>query len=154
MQLPVQQIQECSYHCIVKLYDIRGRLVNKSVTRYKIDWDAACRSKLQYNVKQFFKTFWYGQICYEEFPVYGTRMKVDLVNMTKRIAVETQGAQHDSFNKFFHNNSRANYLRSITRDHDKRIWLENNNFKVLEIFEEDLKSLSKKYISDKFEIDI
>ena len=138
----------------MKLYDIRGRLVNKSVTRYKIDWDAACRSKLQYSVKQFFKTFWYGQICYEEFPVYGTRMKVDLVNMTKRIAVETQGAQHDSFNKFFHNNSRANYLRSITRDHDKRIWLENNNFKVLEIFEEDLKSLSKKYISDKFEIDI
>ena len=138
----------------MKLYDIRGRLVNKSVTRYKIDWDAACRSKLQYNVKQFFKTFWYGQICYEEFPVYGTRMKVDLVNMTKRIAVETQGAQHDSFNKLFHNNSRANYLRSITRDHDKRIWLENNNFKVLEIFEEDLKSLSKKYISDKFEIDI
>tara|TARA_R100001015_G_C4588074_1_gene143830 strand:- start:502 stop:918 length:417 start_codon:yes stop_codon:yes gene_type:complete len=138
----------------VKLYDIRGRLVNKSVTRYKINWDAACRSKLQYNVKQFFKTFWYGQICYEEFPVYGTRMKVDLVNMTKRIAVETQGAQHDSFNKFFHNNSRANYLRSITRDHDKRIWLENNNFKVLEIFEGDLKSLSRKYISDKFEIDI
>ncbi len=138
----------------MKLYDIRGRLVNKSVTRYKINWDAACRSKLQYNVKQFFKTFWYGQICYEEFPVYGTRMKVDLVNMTKRIAVETQGAQHDSFNKFFHNNSRANYLRSITRDHDKRIWLENNNFKVLEIFEGDLKSLSRKYISDKFEIDI
>ena len=138
----------------MKLYDIRGRLVNKSVNKYKINWNASCRSKLQYNVKQFFKTFWYGQICYEEFPVYGTRMKVDLVNMTKRIAVETQGAQHDSFNKFFHNNSRANYLRSITRDHDKRIWLENNNFKVLEIFEEDLKSLSKKYISDKFEIDI
>ena len=74
--------------------------------------------------------------------------------MTKRIAVETQGAQHESFNKFFHNNSRANYLRSITRDYDKIVWLENNNFKILEIFEEDLASLSRKYILDKFEVSI
>jgi|TARA_R100001163_G_scaffold18764_1_gene16556 hypothetical protein len=138
----------------VKLYDISGKLRYKSVQKYRIDWEAECRSNLQYEVKQFFKPYWYGQICYEEFPVYGTRMKVDLVNMTKRIAVEVQGAQHDSFNKFFHNNSRANYLSSIKRDYDKRVWLENNDFKVLEIFEEDLPSLSKKYISEKFEISI
>ena len=138
----------------MKLYDIKGRLVNKSVTKYRIKWDAECRSNFQYEVKQFFKTYWYGQICYEEFPVYGTRMKVDLINMTKRIAVEVQGAQHEEFNKFFHNNSRANYLKSITRDHDKIVWLENNNFKILEIFEADLASLSKKYIFDKFEVSI
>jgi|TARA_R100001443_G_C3341826_1_gene174667 hypothetical protein len=138
----------------VKLYDIKGRLVNKSVTKYRIKWDGECRSNFQYEVKQFFKKFWYGQICYEEFPVYGTRMKVDLINMTKRIAVEVQGAQHEQFNKFFHNNSRANYLKSITRDHDKIVWLENNNFKILEIFESDLASLSKKYIFDKFEVSI
>ena len=138
----------------MKLYDIKGRLVNKSVTKYRIKWDADCRSNFQYEVKQFFKKFWYGQICYEEFPGYGTRMKVDLINMTKRIAVEAQGAQHEEFNKFFHNNSRANYLKSITRDHDKIVWLENNNFKILEIFEADLASLSKKYIFDKFEVSI
>ena len=138
----------------MKLYDIKVRLVNKSVTKYRIKWDAECRSNFQYEVKQFFNTYWYGQICYEEFPVYGTRMKVDLINMTKRIAVEVQGAQHEEFNKFFHNNSRANYLKSITRDHDKIVWLENNNFKILEIFEADLASLSKEYIFDKFEISI
>ena len=138
----------------MKLYDIKGRLVNKSVSKYRVDWEGKCRSNIQFEVKQFFKTFWYGQICYEEFPVYGTRMKVDLVNMTKRIAVETQGAQHESFTIFFHNNSRANYLRSITRDYDKIVWLENNNFKILEIFEEDLASLSRKYILDKFEVSI
>ena len=138
----------------MKLYDISGKLRYKSVQKYRIKWDAECRSNLQYEVKQFFKTYWMGQICYEEFPVYGTRMKVDMINMTKRIAVEVQGAQHDSFNKFFHNNSRANYLSSIKRDYDKRVWLENNDFKVLEIFEEDLPSLSKKYISEKFEISI
>lgn len=138
----------------MKLYDISGKLRYKSVQKYRIEWEAPCRSNLQYEVKQFFKTYWKGQICYEEFPVYGTRMKVDLINMTKRIAVEVQGAQHDSFNKFFHNNSRANYLSSIKRDYDKRVWLESNNFKVLEIFEEDLPSLSKKYVAEKFEISI
>ena len=138
----------------MKLYDISGKLRYKSVQKYRIKWDAPCRSNLQYEVKQFFKTYWKGQICYEEFPVYGTRMKVDLINMTKRIAVEVQGAQHDSFNKFFHNNSRANYLSSIKRDYDKRVWLESNDFKVLEIFEEDLPSLSKKYVAEKFEISI
>ena len=138
----------------MKLYDISGKLRYKSVQKYRIEWDGACRSNLQYEVKQFFKTYWVGQICYEEFPVYGTRMKVDMINMTKRIAVEVQGAQHDSFNKFFHNNSRANYLSSIKRDYDKRVWLESNDFKVLEVFEEDLKSLSKKYIMQKFEISI
>tara|TARA_R100000664_G_C2750140_1_gene137457 strand:+ start:1472 stop:1888 length:417 start_codon:yes stop_codon:yes gene_type:complete len=138
----------------MKLYDITGRLVNRNVGRYKIDWDAECRSKFQFEVKQFFKSFWFGQICYEEFPVYGTRMKVDLINMTKRIAVEVQGAQHDEFNKFFHNNSRATYLRSITRDSDKRKWLENNDFKVLEILPKDLPELSRKYIKEKFSVSI
>ena len=138
----------------MKLYDIKGRLVNKSVTKYRIKWDAECRSNFQFEVKQFFKTYWYGQICYEEFPVYGTRMKVDLINMTKRIAVEVQGAQHDQFNKFFHNNSLANYLRSITRDYEKRTWLESNKFKILEIIDEDLPLLSRSYIQEKFEINI
>ena len=138
----------------MKLYDISGRLRYKSVQKYRIKWDAECRSNFQYEVKQFFKNYWRGQICYEEFPVYGTRMKVDLINMTKRIAVEVQGAQHESFNKFFHNNSRSNYLSSIKRDYEKRIWLENNDFKVLEIIQEDLASLSKAYIEEKFEISI
>ena len=138
----------------MKLYDIKGRLVNKSVTKYRIKWDGECRSNFQFEVKQFFKTYWYGQICYEEFPVYGTRMKVDLINMTKRIAVEVQGAQHDKFNKFFHNNSRANYLRSIARDYEKRTWLESNKFKILEIIDEDLPVLSRDYIEEKFDINI
>ena len=69
----------------MRLYNIKGRLVNKNVSKYRVNWDTECRSKFQFEVKQFFKTYWYGQVCYEEFPVYGTRMKVDLINMTKRI---------------------------------------------------------------------
>jgi len=81
-------------------------------------------------------------------------MKLDMINMTQRIAVEVQGAQHESFNKFFHGNSRANYLKSIKRDYHKRVWLENNNFKILEIIQEDLASLSPEYILEKFSVNI
>ena len=138
----------------MKLYDIGGKLKYKSVHKYRADWDKECRSNFQFEVKQFFRPFWEKHICYEEFPVYGTRMKVDFVNMTKRIAVEAQGAQHESFNKFFHGNSRANYLKSIKRDHHKMIWLENNGFEVLEITAEDLPSLSREYIFEKFSVNI
>jgi len=138
----------------VKLYNIAGKLAYKSVNKYRIEWEKECRSNIQFEVKQFFKPYWVNHICYEEFPVYGTRMKVDMINMTKRIAVEVQGAQHESFNKFFHGNSRANYLKSIKRDYHKRVWLENNNFKLLEITGGDLASLSSEYIFGKFSVNI
>ncbi len=138
----------------MKLYNTAGKLVYKSVSKYRIKWEKKCRSNIQFEVKQFFEPYWANHICYEEFPVYGTRMKVDMINMTKRIAVEVQGAQHESFNKFFHGNSRANYLKSIKRDYHKAVWLENNNFKLLEITAEDLASLSRGYILEKFEVSI
>ena len=138
----------------MRLLNINGKLVYKSVGKKRINWSKKSRSKLQTQVKVFLKKFWKNHIVYEEFPVYGSRMKVDLINMTKRIAVEVQGAQHDQFNKFFHGNSRAKYLRSITRDYQKRQWLEKNNFTVLEIVPEDMTSLSKRYIREKFDINI
>ena len=138
----------------MRLFDIQGRSVSKNVSKYLVDWSKPCRSKIQTKVKNFFEDYWCNHICYEEFPVFGSRMKVDLVNMTKKIAVEVQGEQHDSFNKFFHNNSRSNYLKSIIRDQEKYKWLEMNNFKILEIKKEDLPHLNRSYICKTFGIDI
>ena len=39
----------------MRLYNIYGKSVTKNVTKYLIDWDGKSRSKLQFNVKQFFK---------------------------------------------------------------------------------------------------
>lgn len=83
---------------------------------------------------------------YEEFPVYGTRMKVDILNATKKIAVEVNGRQHSNFNAFFHNNSRAKYLASIKRDVQKREWLEKNSFTLIEIEEHEVPLLSEEFI--------
>ena len=138
----------------MRLYNINGKLVSKNVVKYRIDWEKSCRSKIQFEVKYFFKDYWANHICYEEFPVFGTRLKVDLINFTRKIAVEVQGDQHNQYNKFFHGGSRDKYLASIKRDMKKINWLEMNEFKVLEIETKDIKSLSRSYIFDTFGVDI
>jgi hypothetical protein len=133
----------------MRLLNVNGTLVNKNVRKYLVNWEGKSRSKLQYKFKQFLYPYWKNHIVYEEFPVYGSMLKVDLLNATKKIAVEIQGNQHESFNKFFHDNSRLKYLQSIKRDVKKVKWLEMNEFKFLELYEDDLKNLSPQYIEEK-----
>ena len=136
----------------MRLYNIHGRLQKRSVSKFAIDWDKPSRSKIQYKVKQFLKPFWLGHVVFEEFPVYGSRMKVDILNATNKIAIEVQGSQHNHFNKFFHNNSRLQYLNAIKRDHQKALWLEKNDFKLLEIFQNEINEVSKEFFKEKFNV--
>jgi hypothetical protein len=136
----------------MRLYNVYGKLQSKQVTKFLVDWDKPCRSKVQFKTKQFLKAFWQNQVVYEEFPVYGTKMKVDILNATKKIAIEVQGRQHTSFNKFFHNNSRLKYLESIKRDAQKAEWLESNGYTLIEIHEKEVKSLDKEFFLKKFKI--
>lgn len=138
----------------MRLYNIYGKLVSKNVQRYKIKWDKKSRSKIQYKIKQFLKPFWQNQVVYEEFPVYGTKMKVDILNATKRVAIEVQGRQHGEFNKFFHNNSRLEYLQSIKRDQEKALWLQQNDFKLIEITEDEINASSEDFLLEYFEKDL
>ncbi len=133
------------------LYDIKGRLVSHNSTRFLIKWDGKSRSKIQFAVKQFLKPFWKSHIVYEEFPVYGSRMKVDILNATYKIAIEVNGVQHEEFNAFFHGHP-VNYLKSFNRDSDKRAWLESNGFKLIEIRQNEVPKLSKEFFKEKFDL--
>ena len=134
----------------MRLFNINGRLQKKSVSKYLINWNKKSRSKVQFKTKKFLEPFWRGHIVYEEFPVYGSRMTVDILNATKKLAVEVQGKQHGEFNKFFHSNSRLKYLEGIKRDIKKAEWLENNGFILLEIEEDEVDSLSLEFFLEKF----
>ena len=135
----------------MRMYNANGKLVHKNVSSKLIDWDGKSRSKLQFKTKQFLKSFWSRHICYEEFPVYGTKMSVDILNATKKIAVEVQGQQHEKYNRFFHKN-RLNYLYSIQRDYNKRKWLEKNDYCLVEINYDEIDKLSEDFFYDKFGI--
>lgn len=138
----------------MKLYNINGRLQYKNVRKYLVDWDSKSRSKIQFQVKSFLKEYWESHVVYEEFPVYGTRMKVDILNATKRMAVEVNGKQHSTYNKFFHNNSRLNFLKSIKRDYAKSSWLESNDFKLIEIEEHEVKMLTPAFFLENFDVSL
>tara|TARA_R110000751_G_scaffold26876_4_gene71436 strand:- start:404 stop:820 length:417 start_codon:yes stop_codon:yes gene_type:complete len=136
----------------MRLLNTYGRLERRNVNKYLIKWDDPSRSKIQFEVKQFLKKYWQSCVVYEEFPVYGTRMKVDILNATKKVAVEVNGAQHSNYNKFFHANSRVNYLKSINRDFKKLEWLEQNSYNLLEINYDEIGLLSKEFFKKKFKV--
>lgn len=136
----------------MRLYNVYGKLVSKNVSKYLIDWDGKSRSKLQFRVKQFLKPYWKGHQMYEELPVFGTLLKIDLVNMTLKISIEVMGSQHSAYNKFFCNNSPANYLSSIKRDFKKLEYLEKNGFKVVEINYDEVDKLTPEFFKNKFDI--
>lgn len=123
------------------LLAISGRPISRCINRYRIKWNEKSRSKLQFKVKQLLLPIWNTDIVFEEFPVFGTKMKVDFFNATKRVAVEVNGPQHDKFNPFFHDGSRFNFLKGIKRDIQKGKWLECNKIKLIEIIESDLSDL-------------
>ena len=79
-------------------------------------------------------------------------MRVDILNATKRIAVEVNGAQHSSYNKFFHGGSRLKYLESIKRDVAKANWLESNNFTLVEVEQDEVDSLTVGFFKKNYNI--
>jgi hypothetical protein len=130
---------------ILALISLDGRTRKKNVSRYRIKWDAPSRSILQFNVKQLLKAVWNFDVVFEEFPVYGSKMRVDFFNATRQIAIEANGPQHEKFNPFFHNNSKANFMASVTRDLQKYDWLQSNGITLVEYIEADTKDVKLFY---------
>lgn len=130
---------------------MRGKLVHKNVSKYLIKWGGKSKSNIQFQTKQFLKTYWLGCICYEEFPVYGTRLQVDILNATLRIAIEVNGPQHSQFH-YFHNKQPFNYLAGVKNDVAKMKWLELNQFKLIEINFDEVDKLSKNFFKEKFDV--
>lgn len=135
----------------MRLYNIYGNLVSKNVSKYKMDWEKKSRSIIQYKTKQFLKQYWYGHVVFEEFPVYGSLLKVDIINFTTKVAVEVNGPQHSEFHHF-HNGAPILYLKGIKNDMQKIDWLEKNGFKVVEINFDEIPKLSPAFFKEKFDI--
>ncbi len=136
-----------------KIANAYGKLVPVKIKKYQINWDGKSKSKLQYNVKQFFKPFWKTHTVLEEYTIPSSRLMVDFINLSKKIAVEVHGRQHDDFVEHFHVN-RSGFLNSWRRDKEKREWVEMAGLTFIEIYEADIKDLSRKFFLDKYDIDI
>jgi len=115
----------------------RKKKIANSV-KYLIDWDADCKSGIQKKVKKVLYDNWFADVVFEEFPVAGTRLTFDFFNATRNIAVEVDGNQHYKYNKFFHSNSRQNFLSQLQRDEKKEYFCEINNIELIRILESEI----------------
>ncbi len=122
----------------MRLKTLSGREAYRNTAKFRIRWENRSLSKMQKSVKDFLRPYWEGFVCYEEFPVFGTKMRLDLFNATRMIAIEVNGDQHREFTPFFHNNSNVNYFRQIKRDDAKERWCEINGIKLVQIYKEDI----------------
>ena len=109
----------------------------KKPKNYMVKWEKPSRSKMQFGVKEFVKNYWFNDVVFEEFPIVGTRMSLDLYNANKNIAIEVQGAQHLKYTPFFHGKSKTTFLSQIRRDNDKQEFCKLNSIKLVEIYPED-----------------
>jgi hypothetical protein len=109
----------------------------KKPKNYMVKWDKPSRSKMQFGVKDFVRKYWFNDVVFEEFPIVGTRMSLDLYNANKNIAIEVQGAQHLKYTPFFHGKSKTTFLSQIRRDNDKQEFCKLNDIKLVEVYPED-----------------
>jgi hypothetical protein len=112
----------------------------KNIHKYSVNWDGKSRSKFQSDVKQFLKPYWKNHIVFEELPIPHTKLTFDLFNYNLGVALEVQGAQHLSYNKFFHGNTRVKFLQQLKRDDYKLQFCEKNSIVFVEIYPKDILS--------------
>lgn len=134
--------------------NLKGKLQYKDCSKKLIKWDGKSRSKYQFTLKQFLKKYLLAHIVFEEFPVFGSRMTLDIFDATNKIGYEMQGEQHLGFHKFFQSGRRMNYLKQINRDDSKMKWCEINKIKYVEVYPDDLKKLSKEFFKNQFDVDL
>ena len=126
--------------------------VNVNTMPYLIDWDRVV-SKPQKKVKDFLRPYWQGHVVLEEFRIPRTRMRVDLLSLTSHVAVEVSPAGSHSFNEFFHKN-RQNFRVAVGREFDKAAWLEQNGFTLVEVFDDDMDKLSRKWFRETYNLEL
>ena len=127
-----------------------NRQVSVNVNRFLIDWDRKV-SGPQKLVKEFLYPHWRHHVCLEEMTVPCTRWRMDLLNLTRKIAIEVSPGQHQKFNPFFHKD-RFKFGASVQRDIKKEEWAVSNGFKFVEIFQEDLDHLSVHWFEETYGI--
>lgn len=112
---------------------LKGRDANVICYKYSIRWEEKSRSIFQTEIKHKLKEYWNAdQVC-EEFPMAGSKLKFDFFNVTRKIVVEADGKQHDTYNEFFHRGNRGNFLESVKRDNRKDKFCELNEIILIRI---------------------
>lgn len=136
----------------MKLPKLNSRsLVSVNLVEYVIDWDRVI-SRPQKATSDFLRPFWCADLVLSELRIPGSLLRIDLVNVTRKIAVEiSPDALHKDFNPFLHKN-RAGFLKKLKSDVKKNEWIESVGWQLIELNDKDIKNLSKELFLTKFDV--
>ena len=130
------------------------KLVTLNVRKYLIDWNNSGASKIEVKFRDLIRPYWFRSIILYQPRVPGSLLRLDFLNVNKRLCVEIDGSQHGEFNKHFHKNSKNVYLASIKRDLQKEEWCATNDIKMLHLTSEDLDNFSPRWVESMYGISI
>jgi len=109
-------------------WKIKGSLLNQNLARQ-------ARSSYHLSARVLLQELFPTMQIYEEVPVQiikGKTLFLDFYIPIQRIAMEVNGEQHFKFVEFFHK-TRANFLKQLHKDQEKKDWCEQNNIKVINL---------------------
>lgn len=115
----------------------KGNVRHLPEKKYSIDWFGNSLSVFQKSVKSFFFLHWSEDIVGEEVTLPYTRLRVDLMNFTRKIAIECNGKFHNEHTPYFQKNV-GDFWGQVSRDVLKEQLLELNGFRVIEIYEKNM----------------
>ena len=121
--------------------------VNVNLIKYAINWTEG-GSKPHLKVKQFLEPYWRFSQVLEEFLIPGSKLRIDILNVSQKIAIEISPSSSHSFNPFFHKSRAGGFLASLKRDQGKEEWILENGFQYICLGDEDLKDLTISRFSD------
>lgn len=95
--------------------------------------EAACKSKIQFEVGELIKQRFPHDIMLEELYLPGSnKLYLDFLLPSRRLGFEIQGQQHSKFVEFFHKTEKG-FAASKQRDSTKNLWCEINNIELFYI---------------------
>lgn len=106
-----------------KIYNLKGKY---SVKKNK--------SKYHLKTRQLLKQLFPFEIILEEVYIPGcpTKLYLDFLIPNRRIAIETQGEQHEKYVRHMHGEI-TGFINSLGRDNLKKQWCELNGIKLVEL---------------------
>lgn len=122
---------------------LNGRERDVSIHRYRIDWEPKREvSNPQKLVKIFLRPYWQSDTVCEEFRLPASKMRLDILNISRLIAVEVSpAATHTQYNAFMHG-SLSGYRNTLKRDLLKGDWCKMNGIQLITLIDEDIANLS------------
>ncbi len=123
--------------------------VNVNINKYLIDWNDS-PSKEQQILQDFLHFYWKNRVVLAEFRIPGSLFRIDILNLSNKIAIEYSPDSTHDFNPFFHTYN--SFKERVKNDINKIKYLEDEGFKVIEVKKPDLKHLSRRFFLDNFDI--